>query len=160
MSPYTSGGEGVVCHYIHIVLHGNSLSVVAIRWWWVIHEGGGWATRAFSAHAGQGMVLSYTKGSVIRPRFGAFNVWSHGFFRIMYIHYVTLRCYYIRWWYWSKKRLHTTNLNGHLRVIQARKRNSQMSDFVIYYATKPLIHIFFFFHNPTNPAQGIICCAQ
>jgi len=33
--------------------------------------------------------------------------------------------------------LHTTSLtNGHLRVIQARKRNSQMSDFVIHYATK------------------------
>jgi len=59
---------------------------------------------AFGARAGRGVASLYTKGSVVRPRFGAFDVWVHGFFRTMCIRYVTLGHYHIRWWYWSKKR--------------------------------------------------------
>jgi len=52
----------------------------------------------------RGTASLYTQGSVIWPRFGAFDIWVHEFRRIMYIRYVTLGCYHTRWWYWSKKR--------------------------------------------------------
>jgi len=69
----------------------------------VIHEGWGRAAGAFSAHAGGGAASLYAKGSVIWPCIGVFEVWAHEFLRIVCIHYVTLRRYHIRWWYWSKK---------------------------------------------------------
>jgi len=46
----------------------------------------------------------YAKGSVVWSSYGVFEVRAHEFLRSVCICYFTLRYYYIRWWYWSKKR--------------------------------------------------------
>ena len=59
--------------------------------------------------AGWGVAALYTKGSVIWPGFGIFNVWIYGFEKTMYICYSTLGHYHTRWWYWSKKHVYIWN---------------------------------------------------
>ena len=87
---------------------------------------------AFSAHAGQGATSLYAKGCVVRLRFGAIDIRVHEFLRIMCICYVTLGCYHIRWWYWSKKQCRV-DVNGRCIIVSYTKnRIKYLFDFFLF----------------------------
>ena len=111
--------------------------------------------RAFSAHVGQGAASLYTKGSVVWPRFGAFDIWIHGFWRTMYICYVNLRHYHTRWWYWSKKRFFARSSMS-LSLFSLKPFTKAIYSFCHCF----LLHLPLQSHCPLVLGVTICCCSM
>jgi len=89
--------------------------------------------RSFQCSRKRGAASLYTKGSVVWPCYSVFEVRAHEFLRSMCIRYVTLGCYHIRWWYWSKKRVGLLcDIFPHSTLVIKKRKEILNNDLAIF----------------------------